>query len=76
MIKRISKVKFEEMQADLDDEAAKVFLCMHKLLIERHGWQEDELAEEIRRMVQEENKIILESEILKTVNRQNGGVWQ
>ena len=51
MIKKISKVKFEEMQADLDNEATMFFLCMHKLLIERHGWKEDELHKEIRRMM-------------------------
>ena len=73
---RIKKAKLVELEAQLTQEATEMFCCMYELLTKRHGWNEDELAEEIRRMVREENKIIIESEILKAVNRQNGGVWQ
>ena len=72
----IKKAKRAELEAQLTQEAAEMLVCMYELLIERHGWKEDELAEEIRRMVKEQNKKILQDEMLKSITRQNGGVWQ
>lgn len=73
---QIKKAKRVELEAQLTQEATEMFCCMYELLTKRHGWREDELAKEVRRMVKEENKLILEGEILKAVKRQNGGVWQ
>ena len=73
---QIIRAKRVELEAQLTREAAEMVVCMHELLTERHGWKEDELAEEIRRMVKEQNKKILQDEMLKSITRQNGGVWQ
>ena len=55
-IKRLSKVKYQAIQAQMNLEAAQIFCCMHKLLIERHGWDPKELGKEINRLLDIEDE--------------------